>query len=554
MALALLLMSIFSLVCSIQRAKAQNTATKETTLFSLSKFVPPRMVEAPNTHLVGGTNVRIKFSASEPIDFFCQNSWEYNQSSSTGWNNVTSHWSDKTALMNTTFTIPTTDTWYFTLVNYEYHGIDVYDITLYRIETYEIHVESDRRFYGKWQQATLKASVNKDGQPISGSNVVFQVSDPYGNVVLNESKQTNVQGQATTIFTLLGEDGTYNATARIIVSEKTIEDFVTFTTDVTAPTTIADYNGTWGTNDFIVPLTAIDNESGVEEVYYRINDEPIQNVSTGGQPLITIESADNAIEYWSIDNAGNEENHHTLTGIKLDKTVPTGSIVINNGATYTNSTTVTLILTATDSTSGVYQVRYSNDGLWNSESWELPSPTKTWTLTPGDGTKAVYCQIQDQAGLLSITYSKSIILDTASPIIETLLRIPNGDVQPDQQVTVLANVTDSASGIKSVRLRYITNKDVIWFSFPMILNPMTRLYEYTIYGQQAGTVVKYEIVAYDNAGNNRTENNGEQYYVYTVIPEFTSLLILPLFIIATLLATIICKRERKGLQSRKAMR
>lgn len=60
---------------------------------------------------------------------------------------------------------------------------------------------------------------------------------------------------------------------------------------------------------------------------------------------------------------GNEElPHKVFTGIKLDKTAPTGSIVINNGDASTSSTSVTLSLAYTDAASGVYKVRYSNYG------------------------------------------------------------------------------------------------------------------------------------------------------------------------------------------------
>lgn len=553
MTLTVLLASTLTLAFNIQRVRAQSTTAIETKLFSLSMFVPPLMVKAPNTLLAGGTNVRITFNASEPIDFFCQNSWEYNQSSSTGWHNVSSHWSDKTAFMTRTFAIPTTDNWYFSLVNYESHGVDVYNITLFQVETYGIHVESDKGFYGKWGQTTLTASVYRDGEFVSGFYILFQVFDPYGNIIFNQSKQTNVYGQATAAFTLPGEDGVYNATAQTTVAGRTIEDFATFATDVTPPTTSDDYDGRWHTTNFTITLTATDNETGVSETYYQINNGPTQNLSKNGQPLFTIESANNTMEYWSIDNAGNEENHHTLTGTKLDKTVPTGSIIVNNGVAYTNSTAVTLTLTATDATSSVHQVRHGNDGSWNTEPWEPFSPTKTWTLTPNDGTKTVYYQIQDNAGLVSITYSKSIILDTVSPVIETPLRTPDGEVQPGQQVTVAANVTDSTSGVKNVRLRYTKSGGALWLDVPMILNPTTGLYEYLIYGQQAGTIVKYEITAYDNAGNSNTENNGGQYYVYTIIPEFTSLLILPFFIIATSLAAKICRREKNRLHFHKAM-
>jgi hypothetical protein len=53
----------------------------------------------------------------------------------------------------------------------------------------------------------------------------------------------------------------------------------------------------------------------------------------------------------------------------------------------------------------------SNDGTWDIEPWEDLSTTKGWTLTAGDGMKTVYLQIKDEAGLLSSTYSDTIVLD-----------------------------------------------------------------------------------------------------------------------------------------------
>jgi len=203
-----------------------------------------------------------------------------------------------------------------------------------------------------------------------------------------------------------------NATDSVgnIISQTTIRGFYAH-----APATVDDYDGEWHTQDFTIHLSANNNLFGVAETYYRINDEQTKTVSANGQPLITTESASNKLEYWSVDKAGSEESHHILTAIKLDKTAPTGSITINNDATYTTSTSVTLALTATDDTSGVHQVRYSNDGIWDTEPWETPSPTRTWALSFGDGITAVYYQIIDNAGLISSS-SDSIILDTMEPL------------------------------------------------------------------------------------------------------------------------------------------
>jgi len=244
------------------------------------------------------------------------------------------------------------------------------------------------------------------------------------------------------------------------ISQTAIRGFYTHT-----PTTIDDYDGFWHTQDFIINLTANDDLIGVAETYYKINDEPAKSVSIDGYPLITIESANNTLEYWSVNNVGNEElPHKILTGIKLDKTAPTGSITINNGEAYTTSTSVTLTLAATDDTSGVYQVRCSNDGIWDTEPWELPSQNKSWTLTLGDGTKTVYYQIKDNAGLVSIMYSDIIILDTAPPTGSITIN-ERATYTTTTTVTLTLSATDATSGIAEMRFSNDNTTYTDWGSY-----------------------------------------------------------------------------------------
>lgn len=93
---------------------------------------------------------------------------------------------------------------------------------------------------------------------------------------------------------------------------------ITVLKDEAPPNTTHDHDGVWHNGDFMITLMATDYESGVAETYHRINDGAIKAVSVDGQPLITTESANNTLEYWSIDNAGNEEaSHKILTSIKL---------------------------------------------------------------------------------------------------------------------------------------------------------------------------------------------------------------------------------------------
>jgi parallel beta-helix repeat protein len=297
--------------------------------------------------------------------------------------------------------------------------------------------------------------------PLVGGLVTFDAStscDRDGSITVYEWNfgDDNITAITTPIIThIYAAPGTYIVNLTITdddgLSHSTTKS-VTATEDSTPPTTVHDYDGLWHTTDFSINLTATDDISGVAETYYKINEGPTKTVSTDGQPVITTEGVNNKLEYWSIDNAGNEESHHILAGIKLDKTAPT---------------------------------------------FGIPS------------------------------------------------RDPAGDVQPNQSVKVSVNITDTMSQVKNITLYYSLNNGTTWEQpLPMTLNLSNSLYEAMIPGQPAGTWVKYKVIAYDQAGNNATLEGTQTYFVYQVVTEFPQAMILPLFIITTLLVVVICKRKQ----------
>ncbi len=288
-------------------------------------------------------------------------------------------------------------------------------------------------------------------------NVQFRIDTDTWN---NANATDGVFDEATEAFTFTTSPlspGTRSLETRGINSVGNIEtsyssDTVTIK-DINPPTTLNDYDGLWHTTDFTINLTATDDFSEVAKTYYKINNGLNKTLSIDDQPVITTEGANNTLEYWSVDNNNNEElPHKILTGIKLDKTAPAGSIKINSTRAYTDLTSVTLILNATDKTSGVYQVRFSDDGIWDSEPWETPSSTKAWTLTTGDGTKTIYYQVMDSAGLISDIYSDTIVLDTNPPKISET--VPgNGTIVKSSTISVAWNATDETSGIDHYEIR-----------------------------------------------------------------------------------------------------
>jgi len=89
--------------------------------------------------------------------------------------------------------------------------------------------------------------------------------------------------------------------------------------------------------------------------------------------------------------------------------LPWGSTTLDGGATYANSTAVTIDSAVSDAT----EMRFRNeDGNWS--SWEAYSASKSWTLSSGDGTKAVYAEYRTPPGN-ALAQSDTIILDTTDP-------------------------------------------------------------------------------------------------------------------------------------------
>ena len=196
------------------------------------------------------------------------------------------------------------------------------------------------------------------------------------------------------------------------------------------------------------------------------------------------------------DNAGNVSTPYTDT-ITLDTTEPTGSVSINDGATYADTTSVTLALSADDALSGVAQMRFSNDGS-NWSDWESYGTSKSWTLTTGDGTKTVYVQYKDNAGNVG-TYTDSIILDTGPPSSSV------GDL-PTYQSTLSFPVSwsgsDAGSGVASYDVQ--VRDGVSWEDWQV-----NTVATSTDFVGTDGHTYYFQSRARDNAGNVETYPGGD---------------------------------------------
>jgi hypothetical protein len=137
-------------------------------------------------------------------------------------------------------------------------------------------------------------------------------------------------------------------------------------------------------------------------------------------------------------------------------------------------------------------------------------------------------------------------VDTIAPEMTSIAQIPLFDnVLPTDEVRVNATITDS-SGVRQVTLNYTwTNNAGTWNQTVTMTNVEGNVWNATILAFPYDTNVTYSIVAEDNAGNTVTSEELGYECQYQVIPEFSSFPVLMLFMIATVLALIVCQRKHR---------
>jgi hypothetical protein len=193
---------------------------------------------------------------------------------------------------------------------------------------------------------------------------ITSVEDTF--YIINEGVVKNVASYGMPEFTQEGI-GKLEYWSRDLLQNEETHKFVNVKIDFTPPETSGSVSMDWYNEDILITLSAVDNLSEINETFYRINNGPIRNLNSSGQPQITTEGANNTLEFWSIDNCGNEEEHTIISNIKLDKTPPVArftanrSIVIKDGAVQFDATA------STDSPPGEiidYSWDFNDDGIY----------------------------------------------------------------------------------------------------------------------------------------------------------------------------------------------
>jgi hypothetical protein len=194
-----------------------------------------------------------------------------------------------------------------------------------------------------------------------------------------------------------------------------------------------------------------------------------------------------------------------------DRLAPSGSVLINRGASATRDPTVSLQLLAWDVDSAIGRVRVSNvpttsGGLLSKARESAYTGTAAWSLTdaayggtPGDGPHTVYVQYRDTAGNWSTVTSDSIVLDRVAPTASAPV-----DVVPTGQTlgasTVVVRLTWSGADDRSGVLRFDLQRSHAggaWTALPLPAPDAASIDQTLTFG----TSDRYRVRAVDRAGN-----------------------------------------------------
>jgi hypothetical protein len=199
----------------------------------------------------------------------------------------------------------------------------------------------------------------------------------------------------------------------------------------------------------------------------------------------------------ATDGAGNLSAGSTTSfRVAPEYTAPTGSIVVNSDAIWTNSRTVSVAVSATDDT-GVASMCLTT--ATSCTTYVTYAATGSVTLSTTAGTRTVYAYFKDTYGNVSSPVSDTIGYDGTAPTGGTLTATASGG----QVALAWSGFTDATSGVASYKLVYAAT------TAPTSCSAGTVAYEgtgtsATVTGLTNGLTYGFRACGVDTAGNTST--------------------------------------------------
>jgi hypothetical protein len=231
-----------------------------------------------------------------------------------------------------------------------------------------------------------------------------------------------------------------------------------YNSDSTTPATTDNIDSIWHNSDVSVTLACNDfSGSSCAYTYYTTDGSTPTPSSSQGTNFIISTQGTYVIKYFSVDNAGNTEAIKTASNtVRIDKTAPTGSILIDAGSESTTNSFVTLTIDASDTQSAGIEMQISESIDFVGSNYEAFVSSKSFTLSNVAGDKTIYVKFKDEAGNISNTYF-DMITKQSLPII-----IPNIPAQPTDEIpTIVVSIDkpeESAEELSNIFIRLVDSE------------------------------------------------------------------------------------------------
>ncbi len=236
---------------------------------------------------------------------------------------------------------------------------------------------------------------------------------------------------------------------------KVLEENVPPTTTAAGKHTVSNNtytSGTWTNtqSSITVTLTAQDSESEVAETKYRLCEGSVCGAyQVYSAPFTVSAEGTTTVQYFSVDNLGNQEINAQPFVVKIDRTNPTVSLSSPaNGASV--SGTVELVATASDTPSGINRVEFYLNGAATPVCTDT-SALGGWTCSPAslsNGNYTWYARAYDNAGNTAIAPTTGTRNFTVNNTVSTTTTVTSNSAQNTStygdNVTFTATVAGSA--------------------------------------------------------------------------------------------------------------
>src|SRR3989338_6300193 len=258
-------------------------------------------------------------------------------------------------------------------------------------------------------------------------------------------------------LSLEGADGEKTVTVELkdqAGNTDSFQDQITLDLDLPTGSISINDNDEFSTSrDITLSLTQADEGSGADQMRFKVNDgdwSDWEEVASEKEITLDDEDGEQTVSYEIRDQVDriSETLEETIT---LDRSLPTGSILINDGDEFATSRDITLTLTGDDETSGIGEMRFSQDGGTTWTDWEAFATTKDLSLEGEDGEKTVRMELKDKAGNTD-SFQDQITLDLDLPTGSLLIN--DGDeFSTSRDITLSLTQSDEGSGADQMRFK-----------------------------------------------------------------------------------------------------